>query len=198
MSKYDATLCNIIPIDLNFLLYVHNVYLNLNMESIRFPGRYHGDKSGFLTYDLFFEIAMRNWDQMLSAYNQNIHRDIETLQVNRYASWFTDDIHGKRVLLELWDSFNLWWWPDFGIQQFLSRMSDSHIPLIGDKLSRMAINTGFSISYNQLAVLMVFQKPPEHFKLQTRRVYVSSLAEMFQLDNTSIAHAMFDNLTNSL
>jgi hypothetical protein len=195
MGKFNANLCNVTPIDLNFLLYVHNVYLNLNTEQIRFPGRYPGgDTIGFLPYEHFVDTMKKNWEQILSAYNQNICREIETLQMDRYASWFTDDAHGRRTLQDLWDAFNLWWWPDYGIRQFMDRISDPCVPVIGDQLSRMARDAGYAISNDQLALLMVFDKPPAQFKRQDRRVYVACLAEILRSDMTLIARSMFDNL----
>lgn len=63
MGAFDANLRNVTPMDLNFLLYVRNVYLSQNTEHIRFPGPYPGkDATGFLPYERFADIMKKSWD----------------------------------------------------------------------------------------------------------------------------------------
>lgn len=194
-GRYGLILCNDTPIDLNFLLYVHNVYLNLNGEPVRFPGRYPGDTRGFWSYERFADIMRTSWERMLSAHDRDFRPDPGMFQADHYASWFTDDAHGRRTLHELWDAFNLWWWPDYGIRQCMDRISDSCVRVLWDKLDRRFRDAGCPVPAGRVTLLVVFDRPPDPLRRHGRRVYVASLGELYWPDLTPIAESMFQHLT---
>lgn len=76
----------------------------------------------------------------------------------------------------------------------MDRMSDPCVPAIGDELSHLARDAGYAIAHEPLALLVVFDKPPAHFRRQDRRVYVACLAELGESNLFSIARAMLDRL----
>lgn len=194
-ERHGLVLCNDTPIDLNFLLYIHNVYLNLNGEPVRFPGRYSGDTHGFWPYERFADIMRTSWERMLSAHDRDFRPDAGPFQVDHYAAWFTDDAHGRRTLQELWDAFNLWWWPDYGIRQCMDRISDACVPVLWDKLNHRFRNAGYPVPAERVTLLVVFDRPPAPLRRQGRRVYVAGLGELCSPDLIPLAESMFRSLT---
>lgn len=196
MSNYFARLRNVIPIELNFILYIDNIYSNHFSKQNQFPGSVRSS-DGLLAKEDYSVNLIKCWDRLLLKYNEE-HAASFFTNINIEESFsilFSNDYSGSKALFEHWENYCSWWWPDYGIKSFLERFSDIRIPEISDMVSNIARENDHFISDRHLSLIMVFKKPPESLKRQDKHFHIAYLAEILKSDISQIPQSMFNNIT---
>lgn len=200
MLSSNIFLKNTIPIDLNFLLYLKNIYLNHYDKTIRFPGKI-GFEDGLLSLNQFNQVFIISWNRLLEKHEKEIAPPVPALLSVRdeFLGLFKDNSAGEKNFEVIWEHFQLWWCSSYGIASFMERTSDSLIVPIAEKLTQLSTQFNVDIPKIQLQLIVVFDKLPDPLKNQNSNfLYVVHLEELYKPDVVeSISKSFFNLITNN-
>lgn len=170
---------NLCPMDLNFLLFIENIYECYHEGRDVFPGRYLiSNDQELLEPESFKEAFHSCWSEIEQEYEQQQYMDnpFKTLHFREgYTSLFSKNSVFHTVE-RVWSTFSLWWWPDYGIKTYMERYSDLFMPEIAEQiwkeLYEKNIRTDDSSS---LYVMLLFKQPAVIIPKSSNKLFFLSI-----------------------
>ncbi|MEO2255785.1 hypothetical protein ABGV43_02430 [Paenibacillus amylolyticus] len=170
---------NLCPMDLNFLLYIDNIYECYHGEKEVFPGKYLiSNEQELLDLESFNENFNICWDEIIKEYEQQQYMDnpFKTLHFRDcYKSLFRrdSDIHAPE---RIWNAFSLWWWSEYGIKVYMDRYTDLIMPELAEQIwkglyeKNIEVNDGSS-----LYVMLLFKQPIRTIPKSSNKLFFSTM-----------------------
>ncbi|QCT01286.1 hypothetical protein E6C60_0563 [Paenibacillus algicola] len=175
----QLNISNILPMDLNFLLFIESVYTCFHEEKDVFPGKHFNlNESELLQSDSFAEILNMCWDESIVDLKQqqktgNPHSSIHFKQC--YSKLFRDNT-GSDTSEMVWDAFSLWWWSEYGIKAYMENYTDLFVPKISDQIWEELYKKNIGVSEgNSLYLILLFKQPEKVFPKNTSRLFFTSI-----------------------
>ncbi|CAM4406560.1 hypothetical protein U9M73_06145 [Paenibacillus phoenicis] len=178
--KYQQLqISNISPMDMNFLLYIENIYECYFGRKEIFPGRYLIlDQQELLEPESFIVALKACWNTIVKEYEQQQFMDnpLDTLHFrDDYASLFRNDsvFHtAERV----WNAFTLWWWPDYGIKAYMEKFTDQYMPEVTEQIYRGLYEKNIPIAKgNSLYIMLLFKQPIQIIPKSSNKLFFSTI-----------------------
>lgn len=137
---YQLSVANGSSINLNFLVYVSNMYFNKYNTSLsekKFPYLPISNE-GFLEKEELSYCISKMWNNFVLGYNPNgdnlfSHWDMLHMQKkDLYRKLFKDNDEGQVRFLEVWNSFIVWW--NSQGDYIINSTTDDAMPIIAEKV----------------------------------------------------------------
>ncbi|WP_106768789.1 hypothetical protein [Paenibacillus faecalis] len=170
---------NVFPMDLNFLLFIENIYKSYYGEKQVFPGRHlisNGEE--LLEAERFNEILVTCWEEnvreleqqqyMVKPFNPILFRD-------HYTNLFRKDseLHTSE---RVWNTFSLWWWSEYGIKTYMERYTDLFMPEIVEQIWKGLYDKNIEIDDgSSLYIILLFKQPDIVLQKNTNKLFFSSI-----------------------
>ncbi|PYE48850.1 hypothetical protein DFQ00_107143 [Paenibacillus barcinonensis] len=170
---------NFCPMDLNFLLYMENIYECYNQEKEIFPGKsLISNHRELLEYDSFKENLNLCWDAIVKEYEQHQFKDNPLGNIHfrdEYNSLLRRD-SDPHTFETVWNAFSLWWWSEFGVKTYMERYSDLFIPDLAEQIWEGLYDRHIEVDDDSsLYVMLLFKQPVMIIPKSSNKLYFSSI-----------------------
>ncbi|SEP26031.1 hypothetical protein SAMN05518670_6241 [Paenibacillus sp. OK076] len=170
---------NLCPMDLNFLLYIENIYECYHGEKEIFPGKYLiSNEQELLEYESFKENLSTSWDEIVKEYEQQQYMDnpFKTIHFRDcFKRLFREDsvFHTSE---RVWKTFSLWWWSEYGVKTYMERYSDLFMPEMAEQIWEGLFDKDIKVGAdNSLYVMLLFKQPVMVTPMNSNKLYFSSI-----------------------
>jgi len=155
----EFTLCNASSINLNFILYVINIYKNKKSNLT----------DEFLSIEELYQIVPNIWNDMVGKFkpiegrapnSSFIYWDKELLKErDSYRILFKDTEEGYKEYLNIWNQYSEWWHNE--CQVMLNKKMDEFIPTIYELVKNKLISNKGYLPSDNFAIEIVFSEVPK-------------------------------------
>lgn len=184
------TLKNKVSYNLNFLLYVNNIYLNAENEKGNFYPWFPITKDGLLDINVFLENGDKLWKEFSNS--NLINNDIALWKKNRfnYSSLFSENEQGAQKLTVIKRSF-LSWFENMGYR-FVEMNGDRIVHFLYDKI--ISNNKQLNFADKDIYIETLYDRIPKQWsinKSNSRILYIN-------VDEDIYSEKYIKNLTKRL
>ncbi|WP_315069255.1 hypothetical protein [uncultured Clostridium sp.] len=155
------TLSNASSINLNFILYVINMYNEKSNST--------GKQDKFLSMEELYRVVPSIWNNLIKRFtpingrasnSSFIYWDKELLkQKDLYRTLFKDTEEGHKEYLNIWNQYSRWWYDE--CQSMINKKTDEFIPTIYNLVkNKLILNKGYLLPDN-FAIEVVFSEIPK-------------------------------------
>ncbi|WP_379150754.1 hypothetical protein [Paenibacillus sp. sgz5001063] len=170
---------NLCPMDLNFLLYIENIYeCYLGKEEI-FPGRGVIPNDQELLEAESFSVRLHTcWDEIVKEYEQQQYMD------NHFKTFHFRDCYKNlfkegsisQIAEKVWSSFSLWWWSEYGIKAYMERYSDIFLPDLAEQIWKGIYEKNIEVDDScSLYVILLFKQPVRVLPKSSNNLFFSTI-----------------------
>lgn len=126
-----------------------------------------------------FELAFSSiWSHRLQQYSHSIENIYSFPALTDFKELVTNNTLGLEMLQELWDYFNLWWWPDFGGHKILEKTSDELVIPIANSIAAQFNANHHQPTPEQLLLIVIFREVPFQLPTKDLRFCILPLSEL--------------------
>ncbi|TVX94115.1 hypothetical protein [Paenibacillus agilis] len=170
---------NLCPMDLNFLLFIENIYECYHGGKEVFPGRYLiSNDQELLDAESFNEIFHTCWYEIVKEFEQQHYMDnpFKTLHFRDcYKSLFRRDSE-FHTAERVWNSFSLWWWSDYGIKAYMERYTDLFMPELAEQIWKGLYEKNIEMDDgSSLYVMLLFKQPAMLAPMSSKKLFYSTI-----------------------
>ncbi|GAB6927750.1 hypothetical protein JCM10914A_17330 [Paenibacillus sp. JCM 10914] len=170
---------NHFPMDLNFLLFIENIYECYYRGKEVFPGTYLiSSDQELLEAESFHEVLPTCWDTIVKEMEQQQNMGI-LFNTTQFKDCYRDLFRRDPVLQtadKVWNAFSLWWWSDYGIKTYMERYTDLFMPELAEQIWKGLYEKNIKLDESSsLYVILLFKQPDMILPKSTNKLFYSSI-----------------------